>query len=150
MFCNRGANGIDGTLSTAIGLAYGGKPTLLISGDLAFLHDTNGLLLAQRLKGHGHLTVLLINNQGGGEFLSIYPLPNSIRPLKNFLRHPNRSTLKNSVPPMRLATTQLSLPATSKTPYTNFPNPGYKCWNSEAIAIKTMPGDRKYSALAPN
>jgi 2-succinyl-5-enolpyruvyl-6-hydroxy-3-cyclohexene-1-carboxylate synthase len=66
IFCNRGANGIDGTLSTALGLAHGGKPSVLLTGDLAFLHDSNGLLAASQLKGS--LTVVLINNNGGGIF----------------------------------------------------------------------------------
>ena len=66
IFCNRGANGIDGTLSTALGVAHGGKPSVLLTGDLAFLHDSNGLLAASQLKGG--LTVILINNNGGGIF----------------------------------------------------------------------------------
>lgn len=66
VFCNRGANGIDGTLSTALGVAHGGKPAVLLTGDLAFLHDSNGMLAASQLKGS--LTVILINNQGGGIF----------------------------------------------------------------------------------
>ena len=66
IFCNRGANGIDGTLSTALGVAHGGKPSILLTGDLAFLHDSNGLLAASQLKGS--LTVILINNNGGGIF----------------------------------------------------------------------------------
>ncbi len=63
---NRGANGIDGTLSTALGLAQGGPPTVLLTGDLALLHDTNGFLAAGRLAGS--LTIVLLNNQGGGIF----------------------------------------------------------------------------------
>jgi 2-succinyl-5-enolpyruvyl-6-hydroxy-3-cyclohexene-1-carboxylate synthase len=66
VIANRGANGIDGTLSTALGVAQGGEPTVLLTGDLAFLHDTNGLLLAAKLKGS--LTVVVINNEGGGIF----------------------------------------------------------------------------------
>jgi 2-succinyl-5-enolpyruvyl-6-hydroxy-3-cyclohexene-1-carboxylate synthase len=66
VFFNRGANGIDGTLSTALGVAHDGAPSVLLTGDLAFLHDTNGLLVARRLKGS--LTVVLINNDGGGIF----------------------------------------------------------------------------------
>lgn len=70
-YFNRGANGIDGILSTAFGVAHHNRPTVLLTGDLAFLHDSNGLLLNQRLQGS--LTILLINNQGGGifEFLPI-------------------------------------------------------------------------------
>lgn len=63
---NRGANGIDGTLSTALGVAFRGTPAVLVTGDLALLHDSNGLLLAPKFKGS--LTVLLINNAGGGIF----------------------------------------------------------------------------------
>jgi 2-succinyl-5-enolpyruvyl-6-hydroxy-3-cyclohexene-1-carboxylate synthase len=64
--CNRGANGIDGTLSTAVGLAHRGAPTVLLTGDLALLHDPNGFLLARELRGS--LTVVVINNEGGGIF----------------------------------------------------------------------------------
>jgi 2-succinyl-5-enolpyruvyl-6-hydroxy-3-cyclohexene-1-carboxylate synthase len=66
VLANRGANGIDGTLSTALGMAHGGAPTVLLTGDLALLHDTNGFLVAAKLKGS--LTVVLINNDGGGIF----------------------------------------------------------------------------------
>lgn len=65
-YCNRGANGIDGTLSTAMGIAHGGLPTVLLTGDLALLHDTNGWLSLPHLRGH--LSVVVINNQGGGIF----------------------------------------------------------------------------------
>ncbi|MBJ7898764.1 MAG: 2-succinyl-5-enolpyruvyl-6-hydroxy-3-cyclohexene-1-carboxylic-acid synthase [Cyanobacteria bacterium RI_101] len=71
LYVNRGANGIDGTLSTALGLAQGGAPTFLLTGDLSLLHDTNGFLLAPIFRGR--LTIILLNNQGGGifEFLPI-------------------------------------------------------------------------------
>ena len=63
---NRGANGIDGTVSTAIGVAQQGQPTTLLCGDLACLHDSNALLSA-KLKGIS-LNIIVINNQGGGIF----------------------------------------------------------------------------------
>jgi 2-succinyl-5-enolpyruvyl-6-hydroxy-3-cyclohexene-1-carboxylate synthase len=65
-YFNRGANGIDGTLSTALGVAHGNQPTVLLTGDLAFLHDVNGLLITPKFQGS--LTVVLINNAGGGIF----------------------------------------------------------------------------------
>jgi 2-succinyl-5-enolpyruvyl-6-hydroxy-3-cyclohexene-1-carboxylate synthase len=65
-YFNRGANGIDGTLSTALGIAHRHRPTVLLTGDLAFLHDTNGLLQCPRLVGH--LTIIVVNNNGGGIF----------------------------------------------------------------------------------
>ncbi len=65
-YFNRGANGIDGTLSTALGIAYNQPSAILLTGDLALLHDTNGFLFRPKFKGH--LTIVLINNQGGGIF----------------------------------------------------------------------------------
>lgn len=65
-YFNRGTNGIDGLLSTAFGVAHRQRPTVLLTGDLAFLHDCGGLRLGPHLQGS--LTILLINNQGGGIF----------------------------------------------------------------------------------
>ncbi|MEL4897655.1 2-succinyl-5-enolpyruvyl-6-hydroxy-3-cyclohexene-1-carboxylic-acid synthase [Crocosphaera sp. Alani8] len=65
-YFNRGANGIEGTLSTALGIAHKGKSSILLTGDLALLHDTNGWLIRQYFQGH--LTIILINNNGGGIF----------------------------------------------------------------------------------
>ena len=63
----RGANGIDGTISFASGVAAAsGVPTLLVIGDVAFHHDMNGLLAARLFAPN--LTVLLLNNDGGGIF----------------------------------------------------------------------------------
>ena len=65
-FSFRGASGIDGTLSSAIGLSLINTPTILVTGDLALLHDTNGWLLCNSLSPP--LLVLLIDNAGGGIF----------------------------------------------------------------------------------
>ncbi len=62
----RGASGIDGTLSLAAGLASGLGQLVLLSGDLALLHDSNGWLWWRQLAGR--LTVVLIDNGGGGIF----------------------------------------------------------------------------------
>ncbi len=64
---NRGANGIDGTVSSAAGAArVTGAPTLLVTGELALLHDLGGLLTARR--AGIELSVLCLNNGGGGIF----------------------------------------------------------------------------------
>jgi 2-succinyl-5-enolpyruvyl-6-hydroxy-3-cyclohexene-1-carboxylate synthase len=69
IYFNRGANGIDGTLSTALGVAHAGRrPAVLYTGDLALLHDQNGFLAAKELSEHASLTVVLINNDGSGIF----------------------------------------------------------------------------------
>lgn len=67
VFANRGANGIDGVVSTAIGAALGtGKTTYVLIGDIAFLHDSNSLLgLAERGLD---LRVVVTNNDGGSIF----------------------------------------------------------------------------------
>ena len=73
---NRGVNGIDGTLGTALGIAHDSKdPSFLLTGELAFLHDSNALLASRHFSGS--LTVFLVNNQGGGIFenLSVAGLP---------------------------------------------------------------------------
>ncbi|MEB6611897.1 2-succinyl-5-enolpyruvyl-6-hydroxy-3-cyclohexene-1-carboxylic-acid synthase [Staphylococcus pasteuri] len=65
IYANRGANGIDGVVSTALGMAVHKHVTLLI-GDLAFYHDMNGLLMSKL--NNIHLNVILLNNDGGGIF----------------------------------------------------------------------------------
>jgi 2-succinyl-5-enolpyruvyl-6-hydroxy-3-cyclohexene-1-carboxylate synthase len=66
-FASRGTNGIDGTISIPFGIAHrASHPTVLVIGDLSFLHDNNGLLAAQNFQGS--LTILLIDNHGGGIF----------------------------------------------------------------------------------
>lgn len=66
LFGFRGASGIDGTLSIAAGLAEALGALVLVSGDLALLHDANGWCWRRQLAGR--LTVLLIDNGGGGIF----------------------------------------------------------------------------------
>jgi 2-succinyl-5-enolpyruvyl-6-hydroxy-3-cyclohexene-1-carboxylate synthase len=64
---NRGANGIDGTLSSALGVAaVAAGPVVALIGDVAFAHDLGGMIAAQRL-GLG-LTIVLINNAGAAVF----------------------------------------------------------------------------------
>jgi 2-succinyl-5-enolpyruvyl-6-hydroxy-3-cyclohexene-1-carboxylate synthase len=67
VLCNRGANGIDGTVSSAFGAAaHGPDPVVLLVGDVALAHDIGGLLAARRLELK--LTIVLVNNGGGGIF----------------------------------------------------------------------------------
>jgi 2-succinyl-5-enolpyruvyl-6-hydroxy-3-cyclohexene-1-carboxylate synthase len=67
IFCNRGANGIDGFVSTTLGIAIASeRPTAALCGDLTFLHDQNGLLATRSM--HGACVIVVINNDGGGIF----------------------------------------------------------------------------------
>ena len=66
VFCNRGTSGIDGCTSTAIGAAVGSrKPTILITGDVGFLYDSNALWNNYIPK---NFKIIVINNGGGGIF----------------------------------------------------------------------------------
>jgi len=69
-FSFRGASGIDGTLSLALGISRIQNPLLLVTGDLAFIHDINGWLIENSIDMN--LTILLINNNGGNIFNRIY------------------------------------------------------------------------------
>ena len=64
---NRGANGIDGVIATAIGVAIGsGAPTVVLLGDVAFCHDLSSLTALRR--AGWMLTIVVIDNDGGGIF----------------------------------------------------------------------------------
>ena len=84
-FFNRGANGIDGTLSTTLGMAHRYQSSVLLTGDLALLHDTNGFLIKQQFEGH--LTIVLINNNGGGIF-EMLPISEFDPPFEEFFATP--------------------------------------------------------------
>ena len=85
LYFNRGANGIDGTLSTALGVAHGNQSAVALTGDLALLHDTNGFLLRPKLRGS--LTIVLINNRGGGIF-EMLPVAKFDPPFEEFFATP--------------------------------------------------------------
>jgi 2-succinyl-5-enolpyruvyl-6-hydroxy-3-cyclohexene-1-carboxylate synthase len=78
VFSNRGANGIDGVVSTAVGVALASRrPTALLVGDVALLHDTNGMLMAS--SRDVDLTIVVVDNDGGGIF-SFLPQATSLAP----------------------------------------------------------------------
>lgn len=75
VLCNRGLNGIDGTVSTALGAAQHFRHTTLLTGDLTLLHDLNALALQRELRVQREagapersIVIVLLNNNGGGIF----------------------------------------------------------------------------------
>ena len=69
-FSFRGASGIDGTLSMALGIARVNNPLLLVTGDLSFLHDINGWL--NQSAKEINLKILILDNHGGNIFNRLY------------------------------------------------------------------------------
>ena len=69
LFGNRGASGIDGVVSTALGVAAAdpSRPTVLLIGDISFYHDLNGLLAVGQ-HGLDRITIVLFHNDGGSIF----------------------------------------------------------------------------------
>lgn len=81
IFCNRGASGIDGSSSTAVGFAVADKnPTLLITGDIGFFYDSNAFWNKYI---PSNFRVILINN-GGGDIFKIIPGPDTTESLNEF------------------------------------------------------------------
>lgn len=92
---NRGASGIDGINSTALGIAATSEiPTLLVTGDLSFYHDLNGLIAAKKYKIP--LIIILINNNGGGIF-EILPIASYGKVFEEFFLTPTNLEFKNFV-----------------------------------------------------
>jgi 2-succinyl-5-enolpyruvyl-6-hydroxy-3-cyclohexene-1-carboxylate synthase len=87
VLANRGANGIDGTVSSALGAAWrSAQPVILICGDLAFYHDLNGLMAAKQFQIN--LTIILLNNNGGGIF-ELLPISNFEPPFEQCFAIPH-------------------------------------------------------------
>ena len=68
VYANRGASGIDGNISTGLGIAIStSEPVVLLVGDITFYHDSNGLLAIKKY-GIDNVTIVILNNNGGGIF----------------------------------------------------------------------------------
>lgn len=90
IFFNRGASGIDGVTSTAFGIALSKKPTVLITGDISFLHDLNALSIA--VKYSIPLMIIVINNNGGGIFESL-PIAGKVKRFREYFITPHNLEL---------------------------------------------------------
>jgi 2-succinyl-5-enolpyruvyl-6-hydroxy-3-cyclohexene-1-carboxylate synthase len=91
---NRGASGIDGTIASACGFAKGaGRPAVLITGDLSFLHDISSLTLLRDSKTP--LIIVVLNNDGGGIF-SFLPTVPSLPEFDRFFGTPHGLTFEKA------------------------------------------------------
>jgi 2-succinyl-5-enolpyruvyl-6-hydroxy-3-cyclohexene-1-carboxylate synthase len=88
---NRGASGIDGITSAALGLAALKTPAILITGDLSFLHDLSALITMN--KYDIKFVIIVINNNGGGIFASL-PIANKVKGFKEYFLTPHNMDLK--------------------------------------------------------
>ena len=98
IMANRGAAGIDGLVSTAMGaaLAHNG-PSYALMGDLTFLHDQNGLILGPR-EPRPDLCLVVVNNDGGGIF-SLLPQAALRESVRAGLRHRRTGWTSPTWPP---------------------------------------------------
>jgi len=95
IYSNRGASGIDGIISTAAGIFTATKKkTFLVIGDLAFYYDINSLWLLYKYKIP--LTIILINNNGGGIF-ELLPIANEKIEFEKYFKTPMNINFKKIV-----------------------------------------------------
>lgn len=92
VFCNRGTSGIDGSTSTAIGFAMKAeKQTVLVTGELSFFYDINGLW-------NNYIppyTRIIVINNGGGDIFKIIPGPSSTNALDEFILTKHHKNIEN-------------------------------------------------------
>jgi 2-succinyl-5-enolpyruvyl-6-hydroxy-3-cyclohexene-1-carboxylate synthase len=87
VLANRGANGIDGIVSSGLGAAAASDaPALVVTGDLSFHHDLNGL--AALREGRCRATIVIVNNDGGGIF-SFLPVARHAEPFERYFGTPH-------------------------------------------------------------
>ncbi len=131
---NRGVNGIDGVVSTALGAAAAlpDDPLTLVIGDISFYHDMNGLLAARQHKLNA--TIIVVNNDGGGIFSF---LPQSAYPdyFETYFGTPHGMTFES-------AAAQYGLRYTRVDSWAAFRDAVGRGVTSEGTAIIEVPGDR--------
>ncbi|WP_435202413.1 2-succinyl-5-enolpyruvyl-6-hydroxy-3-cyclohexene-1-carboxylic-acid synthase [Janibacter sp. GS2] len=93
---SRGLAGIDGCVSTAVGLALsrGDRPTCALLGDLTFLHDANGLLIGPD-EPHPDLTIVVVDDDGGSIFTTLeYGVEELSGPMRRIFRTPTGADIE--------------------------------------------------------
>ncbi len=106
--CNRGANGIDGLVSSGIGAAHAsGRPTTIVTGDLGLLHDVGGLAALRDVSTP--VRIVVIDNDGGGIF-GFLPQEPALdeRRVRGAARHPPRRRRRQGRRPCSTSPTDAS------------------------------------------
>ena len=94
VFANRGVSGIDGLLATAAGCCAGlSAPTVMLVGDVSFLHDLNSLQLIRQLLHP--MVVILLNNDGGGIF-NMLPMGDAVEKRMDYFVTPHGLTAQHA------------------------------------------------------
>ncbi len=92
IYTNRGASGIDGIISTALGISsHSTTPAYCLIGDLAFFYDINSLITAKNLDSS--LTIIVLNNNGGGIF-SMLPIAKQFEEFEQYFATPLNLNIK--------------------------------------------------------
>jgi 2-succinyl-5-enolpyruvyl-6-hydroxy-3-cyclohexene-1-carboxylate synthase len=131
---NRGASGIDGVVSTALGAsAVLQTPTFLVLGDLSFYHDMNGLFAAKQYPLNA--TIIVANNNGGGIF-SFLPQRKCLQTFEKYFATPHGLTFESAA---RL----YSLTYSKITSWQEFRTHISKSLESSRTTILEVPGDRE-------
>lgn len=105
VYCNRGINGIDGAISTTIGIAQSTTELVfLLIGDLSFFYDIGALALT---KLPSNLRILLLNN-GGGAIFSQLPVPNKTPLFDQYIAAEHSMTVEHSIDKQRIDYFQVS------------------------------------------
>ncbi|NGP86856.1 2-succinyl-5-enolpyruvyl-6-hydroxy-3-cyclohexene-1-carboxylic-acid synthase [Fodinibius halophilus] len=92
LFLNRGASGIDGLTSTALGISMSlNKAGVLFTGDLAFLHDSNALLNQQKIE---HPLVIVVINNSGGSIFRMLPVERHEKYFEDYFETPQNADIK--------------------------------------------------------
>jgi 2-succinyl-5-enolpyruvyl-6-hydroxy-3-cyclohexene-1-carboxylate synthase len=108
VLANRGVNGIDGTISSALGAALSGAPVTLLVGDIAALHDTTAM--SEVARTGAPLRIVVINNDGGGIFSFLPQARSDAVDAQTFERHwgtPHGLSLQRIAESMGLGATRI-------------------------------------------
>lgn len=143
VYANRGVSGIDGVTSTAAGIQFAtGRPTVVVLGDLSFLHDLSGFAaVAQR---GTPLDVVVINNDGGGIFQTM-PIKKQDPTFTQFIATPHGMSIQKIAQGFGVAASRVRLDEFSRTEYVRL-RPGLGPRVTEVMSDRVRNAKRRQAA----